>query len=367
MLGQQHTETDILMLKSISEGIYPTGRVTTPVSSTSGFTSIELFAGAGGTALGFENAGFSHVLVNEIDSHAVNTLIHNRPQWNVVKDDVKNISFAQYEGVDVLVAGFPCQTFSMAGNRKGFADTRGTLFHEVIRAARECHPKIIVGENVKGLVSHDKGTTLNVICSALEDAGYIPFWKILRAQFYGVAQKRERIILVGVRKDLHDSGIEPVFPQEKGVALTLKEALHDVPDSEGAPYPKGKQEMFSLIPEGGNWTDLPTEEWKKYALGASYGSGAGGKTGTARKLAWNEPCLTVMCSPSQRQTERCHPEEIRPLTVRESARVQSFPDSWEFQGSRTQQYKQIGNAVPVNLAYHAAMMVRDMLEQYTRR
>ena len=123
----------------------------------------------------------------------------------------------------------------------------------------------------------------------------------------------------------------------------------DVPKSDGQKYPKRKQEILSLVPQGGYWRDLPEELQKEY-MQKSYYLG-GGKTGMARRLSWDEPSLTLTCSPAQKQTERCHPEETRPLAVREYARIQTFPDDWEFSGPMTAKYKQIGNAVPVNLSY----------------
>lgn len=143
---------------------------TTPLR---GYSSIELFAGAGGLALGLEQAGFEHILLNEIDTNAVNTLMANRPMWNVVQDDVKNIDFAPYKGkVDLLSGGFPCQSFSYAGLQKGLDDARGTLFFELARAANESRPKIILGENVKGLLSHDNGRTIAIIRNVLQEIGY---------------------------------------------------------------------------------------------------------------------------------------------------------------------------------------------------
>lgn len=131
----------------------------------------------------------------------------------------------------------------------------------------------------------------------------------------------------------------------------LKGELYDcdVPNSDGQKYPQRKAEILAQVPEGGYWRDLPDELQREY-MKASYFLG-GGKTGMARRLAWDEPSLTLTCAPAQKQTERCHPAETRPLTVREYARIQTFPDEWVFSGSVSQQYKQIGNAVPVNLAF----------------
>ncbi len=319
-------------------------------------TSIELFAGAGGLALGMEQAGFSHVLLNEIDKWACQTLRDNRPQWNVLESSISDVDFTSYYGeIDVVTGGFPCQAFSYAGNKGGFADTRGTLFFEFARAVKEIQPKIMVGENVRGLLNHDKGRTLATIKQTIAELGYSLIEpQILHAKYYRVPQKRERLILVAIRNDLTDS-ISFRFPQPEQREYTLADGLKkgvlydcDVPQSEGQRYPEHKKAVLDLVPAGGYWRDLPDEVAKSY-MKKSYYLG-GGKTGMARRLSWSEPSLTLTCSPAQAQTERCHPDETRPLTVREYARIQTFPDDWMFAGSQTQQYKQIGNAVPVNLA-----------------
>lgn len=321
------------------------------------FTVLELFAGAGGMALGLEKAGLSAVMLNEIDKHACNTLRLNRPDWNVVEGDVAGIDFSQYKGkVDVLAGGFPCQAFSYAGKKMGFEDTRGTLFFEFARAVQEVQPKILLAENVRGLLNHDDGNTLQTIVNAIDEIGYSLITpKVLKAIFYQVPQKRERLILVAIRKDLLNS-IDYEWPSPYHKVMTMRDALKagelfetDVPISEGQKYPKRKQEILSLVPQGGYWRDLPEDIQKEY-MQKSYYLG-GGKTGMARRLSWDEPSLTLTCSPAQKQTERCHPEETRPLAVREYARIQTFPDDWEFSGPITAKYKQIGNAVPVNLSY----------------
>ncbi|MDQ6984028.1 MAG: DNA (cytosine-5-)-methyltransferase, partial [Ghiorsea sp.] len=179
--------------------------------------------------------------------------------------------------------------------------------------------------------------------------------RVLKAMFYQVPQKRERLLLVGIRKDLAEK-VEFKWPSPYERIMTLKDALkkgqlydRDVPISEGQGYPEKKRKILDLIPQGGYWRDLPEKLQKEYMMKSYYLGG--GKTGMARRLSWDEPSLTLTCAPAQKQTERCHPEETRPLTVREYARIQTFPDDWIFSGPITSQYKQIGNAVPVNLAY----------------
>lgn len=321
---------------------------------------IELFAGAGGTALGFGNAGLNHLLLNELDKNAAQTLMVNFPEeTNIICDDVKNIDFTGYKGtVDIVQAGFPCQSFSYAGKSLGFEDVRGTLFFEFARCIKETQPKIAVGENVRGLLMHDNGKTLETMGAVLKELGYNVHYKVLKAQYLDVPQKRERLIIMAIRNDLN---IPFVFPKEKDYTVSLREALKDCPVSDGQKYSKMKHDILKLIPEGGYWRDLPIELQKQYMGGSFHLSG--GKTGMARRLSWDEPSLTLTCAPAQKQTERCHPSETRPLTIREYARIQTFPDDWEFQGSLSAQYKQIGNAVPVNLSYHLGKCLIAMLDE----
>lgn len=318
-------------------------------------TCIDLFAGAGGTALGFHNAGLNHVLLNELDKDAAQALKNNSVShelnWIIDNCDVHDVVF--HEGqARVIQAGFPCQAFSYAGKSRGFEDTRGTLFFEFARAIKEVKPEIAIGENVRGLLRHDNGRTLETMLNTLDELGYRARYKILRAQYLDVPQKRERLIIFAVRKDL-DYPI--LFPKEKDYFISLRQALADCPKSQGQEYPEKKRKVLELVPEGGYWKDLPEEVARDY-MGGSYHL-SGGKTGMARRLSWDEPSLTLTCAPAQKQTERCHPAETRPLTIREYARIQTFPDDWEFPGSVASQYKQIGNAVPVNLGYHIGRCV----------
>ena len=322
------------------------------------FTSVELFAGAGGLALGMHMAGFRHVLLNEMDAMACQTLRRNHPEWNVLEGDIHNVDFTPLRNkVDFLSGGFPCQAFSYAGKKGGLNDTRGTLFFELARAVKEIRPKVFMGENVKGLLSHDGGKTLEIIRNAIAELGYtLVEPRVLKAIMYQVPQKRERLILIAIRNDIYRLGFRFRWPDPYHRVMTLRDAFFggvlfddDVPQSEGQQYPANKARVMAMVPEGGDWRDLPEEEQKKYMGGSLHLEG--GKTGMARRLSMDEPSLTLTCAPAQKQTERCHPTETRPLTIREYARIQTFPDIWQFEGNMSDQYKQIGNAVPVNLAY----------------
>lgn len=321
------------------------------------YNSLELFAGGGGLALGMSLAGFHHVLLNEFETAACKTLKVNKPEWNVIEGDVHHIDFTPLKGkVDFLSGGFPCQAFSYAGKGAGFDDTRGTLFFELARAVREIQPKVFLGENVKGLISHEEGRTFETIQNTIAELGYtLVEPRVLRAIMYQVPQKRERLILIAIRNDIANR-VQFCWPSPYREVLTLRDALFqsvifdtDVPESEGVLYPDKKRSVLAMVPQGGDWRDLPEDIAKEY-MGGSWHLG-GGKTGMARRLSLNEPSLTLTCSPCQKQTERCHPLETRPLSVREYARIQTFPDYWQFQGNMSEKYKQIGNAVPVNLAW----------------
>lgn len=321
---------------------------------------IELFAGAGGLALGLEEAGIHGQAFVEFDKSACNTLRKNKPSWNVIEGDIATVDFKEYHGkIDVVSGGAPCQAFSYAGKRLGFGDTRGTLFAEFARCLKEVEPKMFLFENVKGLLTHDKGRTFKTIIHEFESLGYETQYKVLNAAYYGVGQKRQRLIVIGIRENLKDKIIFN-YPEPSENMTVLRDVLQNVPESPYQPYSENKRRVMELVPAGGCWVDLPEEVAKEY-MGKSYHSG-GGRRGMARRISWDEPCLTLTTSPSQKQTERCHPDETRPFTVREYARIQSFPDEWKFEGSLSEQYKQIGNAVPVELARRLGVEIVKALE-----
>lgn len=329
-------------------------------------TTIELFAGAGGLALGVEKAGFETIGLIEFNKDAADTLKRNRPNWNVICDDIANISGENLEErfgikkgeLSLLSGGAPCQAFSYAGKRLGFDDTRGTLFYHYAIFLQKLQPKMFLFENVRGLLSHDKGRTYQTMLNVFEDAGYTIQKEVLNAWDYGVAQKRERLITIGIRKDLEDK-VKFEFPKPHDYKPVLRDVLQNVPESLGSPYGEKKRKLFELVPPGGYWRDIDPELAKEYMK--SCWNMEGGRTGILRRMSMDEPSLTVLTSPSQKQTERCHPLEARPFTVRENARCQSFPDDWEFCGNVGSQYKQVGNAVPVNLAYEIAREIMKSL------
>ncbi len=336
------------------------------------FHTIELFAGAGGLALGIEKAGFETLGLIEFDKDAADTLKKNRPNWKVINDDIANISCLDLEEyfhlkkreLDLLSGGAPCQAFSYAGKKLGLEDARGTLFYHYALFLQKLQPKMFLFENVRGLLTHDHGNTYKTMLNIFAKEGYTIDKKVLNAWDYGVPQKRERLITVGIRNDLIDK-IKYVFPKPHDYKPVLKDILLDCPDSLSIPYGEKKRKIFELVPAGGYWRDIDPEIAKEY-MKSCWDMG-GGRTGILRRMSLDEPSLTVLTSPSQKQTERCHPLEARPFTVRENARCQTFPDEWEFCGNVSSQYKQVGNAVPVNLARDIAEEIHNSLEMLARK
>ena len=319
---------------------------------------VEVCAGGGGLSSGLKLAGLEPILLNDNDKWCCETLKKNHSGVNIFKGSFVDIKTEDYVGkVDVLAGGVPCQAFSQAGLREGFNDPRGNLFLEFLGMINKIRPKCFLIENVKGLLTQDQGNSFKNILETIKEIGvYNVKHKVLNAWEHGVAQKRERLVIVGIRNDIDKEFNFPVPQTKKPV---LKDVLKNVPESPGQTYPDHKRSIMDRIPPGGCWTSLPENLQREY-LGGSYTSG-GGKRGMARRLSMNEPSLTLTTSPAQKQTERCHPLETRPLTVREYARIQSFPDDHIFEGSMNQQYKQIGNAVPVKLGCELGKCIKTAL------
>ena len=354
--------------------------------------SISLFTGAYGLDLGLEQAGFHTVTVVEKDRDATKTIALNRPflEESAIPREIQNVSSQELlqEGgrvfnlgralqpgeVDLVTGGPPCQPFSTAGKRGSVMDPRGSLFMDFIRIVKEVQPRFFLMENVKGLLSAPlrhrpinqrgkdypplepdemPGSALKVVLSEMQAIEYNVVYNLLEAADYGVPQNRERVIFIGSR-----DGETPTFPIPKyckdGKILpkwrTLKDALTALVDTEVEfmSYSESRFKYLRLLESGQNWKHLP-EELKQEAMGGAYNSG-GGKVGFYRRLSWDKPSPTITTSPHQKATDMCHPVELRSLTVRESARIQTFPDDWIFYGSVSSKYKQIGNAVPVLLA-----------------
>lgn len=339
---------------------------------------ISLFSGCGGMDLGFRKAGFDIVFANDFDSDAQS--IYSLNIGEIDKRDILDVREEDIPEGDILTAGFPCQPFSSAGNRRGVHDSRGMLYKECLRIIEKKMPKVIVFENVKGLLSTKYIDGRNLAEVILEDlanmnnVGYDVVYKLMNASDYGVPQNRQRVFFVGVRKDL---GVTFEFPEKREKKdLTLRYVL-DIPDgvANNVDWPLSPQamEMLKYIPEGGSWKDVPYEHlaprfqkirdnMRKYHSPNFY-----------RRFSRDEICGTMTASAQPENCGIIHPTENRRFTVREAARIQTFPDDFNFltdsPSSITAMYKVIGNAVPVTLAYNIASAImgqvfkRDIKEQ----
>lgn len=332
--------------------------------------SIELFAGAGGLALGLEQAGFRHIGLVEFDKSAANTLIHNRPGWKVLCEDIAQVSARDLEkefnikkgDLDLLSGGAPCQSFSYAGKRLGLQDVRGTMFYHYATFLQKLQPKMFLFENVRGLLTHDNGKTFKTILNIFQEQGYKTQYQVLNSWDYGVPQKRERLFIIGIRNDLANSIIFE-FPEKHKYKPLIKDIILDKNPSkeECARYSEYKESVFALVPPGGYWRDINPNIAKQY-MRSCWDMG-GGRTGILRRIGLDEPSLTVLTNPGMKQTDRCHPLEVRPFSYRENARIQTFPEEWFFCGTLSEKYKQIGNAVPVNLAKDIGNRIFATLEE----
>lgn len=339
-------------------------------ANPNGPKQISLFSGCGGMDLGFEKAGFNIVWANDFDSDA--QAVYSLNLGRIDKRDILTVGEDEIPDGDILTAGFPCQPFSNAGNRKGVHDSRGMLYKECLRIIARKMPKVIVFENVKGLLSTkyiDGRNLADVIVedlSSMNNIGYNVVYQLVNAADYGVPQNRQRVLFVGVRKDL---GKTFVFPSKQSKEQLAIKNILDVPaDAENhVDWPLSPQalDMIKYIPEGGSWKDVPYEhlaprfqrirdDMKKYHSPNFY-----------RRFSRNEICGTMTASAQPENCGIIHPTEDRRYTVREVARIQTFPDDFKFitdtPRNITAMYKVIGNAVPVTLAYNIAKAIMDQV------
>ena len=328
---------------------------------------ISLFSGAMGFDIGLEKAGLSVVLGQEFDKDCLATAKLNHRK--VLPGDIRMISVedilacAEMEKEEpfLVCGGPPCQPFSTAGKRLGIQDPRGSLFRDFVRMIDGIRPRFFVMENVRGIMSSllepknpESDAVIDIVLEEFAKLNYKTVYGIVNAVDYGTPQFRERFILLGSR-DNEDIFIpRPTHFQKhqdkKYQWQTLRSAIEDLEDLYGdcGQFSAKRAQYIKLVPEGGNWRSLPIEILPS-AMGGAYQSG-GGKTGFYRRLAYDEPCPTLVTSPMQKATLMCHPKKNRPLSVQEYARVQQFPDGWIVAGTLTARYRQIGNAVPVGLA-----------------
>lgn len=331
---------------------------------------VSLFSGCGGLDKGFLAAGFNIIWANDFDSDA--QAIYKLNIGEIDGRDILSVNEEEIPDCDILTAGFPCQPFSNAGNRKGVHDSRGMLYKECLRIIAKKIPKVIVFENVKGLLSTkyiDGRKLVDVIVedlSTINEIGYNVNYNLINASDYGVPQNRQRVLFIGIRKDLNSNFIFPEKQNKEG--LTLGSIL-DVPDNVAnqVDWPLSPQamEMITYIPEGGSWKDVPYEHlaprfrkirdnMKKYHSPNFY-----------RRFARNEICGTMTASAQPENCGIVHPTENRRFTIREVARIQTFPDDFIFIDDNMKNiaamYKVIGNAVPVKMANVIATAIKEQI------
>ena len=310
-------------------------------------SSVEMCAGAGGQALGLEQSGISHVDLIEIDHFACETLKLNRPFWNVIEGDLRNYSGKGIKGIDLLSGGVPCPPFSKAGKQLGHGDERN-LFPEAIRLASEIKPKVVMLENVRGLLDSIFDEYRTKIIDDLRKLGYVAEWRLLNASDYGVSQLRPRVIFVALKKGIADHFSWPV--PGKLQPPTVGELLSDLMSEKGWKGSAKWQEEANDI--------APT------LVGGSKKHGGPDLGPTRAKKAWES--LGVDGHGLADSTPERDFVGMPRLTVRMTARIQGFPDSWTFSGKKTAAYRQIGNAFPPPVAKAVGIEIERALNSAAR-
>lgn len=344
--------------------------------------ALSFFSGAMGLDIGMKNGGIEALLACEFDKACRMTIQKNNPNIGLIgdinkfnaSDILKMAKIPKGCKVDVIFGGPPCQAFSTAGNRKGFDDERGNVFLKYLNIVDEIKPTYIVIENVRGLLSTPfiykdckepiKGGAMLFIMDRLQEMGYTVSFNLYNAAYFGAPQIRERVVMIGKLGNDKVSYLQPTHNEEGTNGLkqwrTLRDALSVLASDTKHHYiefPEKRLKYYRILKEGQYWKDLPLE-LQKEALGKSYYLG-GGKTGFLRRLSYSKPSPTLVTNPTMPATDLAHPIEDRPLSVEEYACIQEFPQKWEVCGSILEQYKQIGNAVPVKLGEAIAKVIID--------
>lgn len=347
-----------------------------------------------GLDLGIEACGIKPLVCVENNPICVQTIKLNRPQLPVVDKGIEVVSGKQLLKVAKLkkqetflvFGGPPCQAFSTAGNREALHDIRGNCVLEFVKKIREIEPQYFIMENVRGILSASiipkhrghggyspeerPGSVLTHILSLFNDAGYTVSFALFNSANYGVPQKRERVIMFGNRGKERIPLPRPTHTEDGKLTgnkwVSLKETLVGLRGIEHhyLEFSEKRKKFYRLLKQGQNWRNLP-EGLQEEAMGASYHLG-GGKTGFYRRLSWGCPSPTLVTRPNMPATDLAHPVELRPLSVEEYRAIQQFPSTWEFAGNVVEQYKQIGNAVPVGLGYAAGKAIIDFHEGKVR-
>lgn len=369
------------------------------------------FTGAMGLDLGFESEGLAPGLAVEVEDIFCETIRRNRPGIQVLEADVGKLTGAdlrQATGtrgeIDLIIGGPPCQSFCPGGSRAALTDPRGNLIFEYLRLVSEIRPRYFVLENVANLVTaalkhrpiEDRpgkhwnlaaysrpqaqlfdvagalpleadelsGSAIRFLLdTTVADLGYSVSFGVLDSSEHGAAQKRQRFVMIGAR-----DGSAPQLPapthgtDDLHPVLTVKDAIGDLSmnPGPGSLYTDDVRAVFDLVPPGGNWRDLPLDV-AAAAMGERSLKAGGGKTGFFRRLSWDQPSPTITGKANRKGSALCHPDHSRPLSVRECARLQGFPDDWMFTGAMSRQYTQVGNAVPAALGRALAVTMKGAL------
>jgi DNA (cytosine-5)-methyltransferase 1 len=363
---------------------------------------IDLFCGAGGLSLGFKMAGFDVLLGTDHFEAAGRTfeLSHPRASFlggdirSISDEDLKRASRLDRQKLDVLVGGPPCQGFSVYNHNRGIEDVRTTLYKDYLRIVEKMNPTWVVIENVPGMFSVDDGSVIGAIVSGLQVLGYSVDYRVIKMEDYGVPQLRRRVVFVANNRGLTVNWKEPTHGEGKLPFVTVKDAIGDLPydiQNEGCEthylsdpncsYQKYARqasqsalvsnhrsarlsnvnlERLKHIPAGGSWRDIPFDLLPKGMQRAKRSD----HTKRYGRLTWDGLSSTILTKCDIHWGAFIHPERDRPLSVREAARFQGFPDSVTFQGSLTQQYEQVGNAVPpiVGRAIAETILASEMAE-----
>lgn len=300
---------------------------------------VSLFSGAGGLDLGFIKAGHTIIWANDIYDDAVSTYKQNIGN-HITNIDIKEVKSDEIPDCDMVMGGFPCQGFSVANVKRHSADTRNSLYKELLRVIIDKKPKYFLAENVKGLLSLNKGEVFSMILKDFFEAGYNVVYKVLNSANYGVPQKRERVIIVGVRKDL------PFlfeFPKE----------THSETGFDGKMKWVSVEDALAIYPDPDGPNDVPNHTYSKYKL--NFNGYIGHRPLNPKKPA---PTVTARGDNKGGVVILPHPNNQRRMTCRELATIQSFPSDFIFCGNSSSIYRQIGNAVPVKMAYHIAIQFK---------
>lgn len=356
--------------------------------------ALSFFSGAMGLDIGLELAGFDVLLACEIDNACRKTILKNKPNIALLSDindysaeKIREaVGLSKTQEIDLIVGGPPCQAFSTAGNRKGFEDDRGNVLLKFLDRILELKPRFAVIENVRGILSaplkhrphnhrrvgcppltpdEEKGGALINILNVLRESGYGVSFNLYNSANFGTPQKRERVIIVCSKDGNKLPYLTPTHSENGMYGLpkwrSFKDAIKGLDRNKHSHinFPEKRLKYYRLLKPGQYWRHLP-EYMQKEALGASYYAG-GGKTGFLRRLAWDAPSPTLVTHPAMPATDLAHPVKDRPLSIEEYKRIQEFPDDWIIEGSLIQQYKQIGNAVPISLGKAVGSLIMSTI------